>query len=303
MRQKVLVVGGGGMLGHKLVHVLARERALEVHATVRSLPPEAFRAADAQYHEGVEVAYGSNRLAGVIDAVQPAVILNAVGAIKQKDLAAAPDETFYLNGVVPFALAASGARVIHFSTDCVFRGDRGQYSEDDLPDATDVYGLSKACGELRHARHLTIRTSIVGFEFGGHLGLLSWLLKQPRGSRLHGYRGATFSGLPTVTLSRLVRHLIVSRGDLSGLFHVASEPISKHELVLRLNHALDLGHIVVPVDEPRIDRSLDDRKFRERTGLPRPGWDELIADLVADFESLPYRSVYESLRTAAGVMP
>jgi dTDP-4-dehydrorhamnose reductase len=184
--------------------------------------------------------------------------------------------------------------VVHFSTDCVFTGDRGGYTDADVPDAADLYGRSKAVGEAGWGPHLTLRTSIVGFETGGHLGLFSWFLQQPRGSVLRGFTHAIYSGLPTVTLARTVAGLLRDPRPLAGVWNVASEPIDKFELLRRLNEALDAGHTLVPDPGLRIDRSLDDRRFREATGTTRPGWDALIDEAARDFASLPYRALYRA---------
>jgi len=289
------VVGGTGMLGHKLVQLLGADPTLELHATVRRVPPPEF-AGGVTYHPGIDVAYGSTRLRELLDALRPDVVVNAVGAIKQKDLHSAVDETFYLNGAFPHLLALHnpGGRLIHISTDCVFRGDRGAYTEAERPDAEDLYGRSKAMGEVDYGRHLTLRTSIIGPEISGHLGLLGWFFSQPRGSTLRGYSRAIYSGLPTVVLGRTIHRLIRDDAPLSGIYHVASEPIDKHTLLQRLNEALELGHTILPDDSLRIDRSLDDRRFRKATATPRPGWDELVADLVEDLRTLPY--AYPALR-------
>ncbi|HEU4455545.1 MAG TPA: sugar nucleotide-binding protein, partial [Longimicrobium sp.] len=242
--------------------------------------------------------FGSPRLGEALKAARPDVVVNAVGAIKQKDLYAAMDETFYLNAVLPhlLPLLAPQARVIHVSTDCVFRGDRGGYTEADAPDAEDLYGRSKAAGEIGYGRHLTLRTSIIGFETSAaHLGLVSWFLSQPPGSTLRGFTRAIYSGLPTVTLARTIRGLITAGMPLSGLWQVASEPIDKFDLLRRLGERLGVGHTLVPDDTLRIDRSLDDARFRAATGTPRPGWDELVEELAADFLALPYGSVYPGL--------
>lgn len=296
MIDRVLVVGGTGMLGHKLVQVLAGDPQLDVHATVRTAPNPVFAAKGATYHAGVDLAGGSTPLERVVEVVQPVFVINAIGAIKQKDLRSSIDDTFFLNGslphLIPLLRSSGDIKVIHFSTDCVFKGDRGGYTEQHLPDVEDLYGRSKACGEIGYGRHLTLRTSIVGFELAGHLGLFSWFLRQPRGSTLRGFTRAIYSGLPTVTLSRTVLEIIRSRPELSGVYHVASEPIDKYELLSRLNETLDLGHVLVPDDTFRIDRSLDDTRFRTLTGTSRPVWGELMEEIAADYRSLPYDRVY-----------
>lgn len=296
MAMRVLVLGGTGMLGHKLVQVLSAEPALDVHATLRRMPPDAFISSGATYHSGVDLRGDSGGLARVLRDLAPDFVVNAIGGVKQKDLLAAVDETFFVNAtlphLIPFLNPNADGKVIHFSTDCVFRGDRGGYRESDVPDATDLYGRTKICGEIAYGRHVTLRTSIVGFEIAGRLSLLSWLMGQPPGSTLRGYTQAFFSGLPTVTLSHTVLDVIMRRPDLSGLYHVASEPISKHELLLRVSDALGLTNDIVPDDSFRIDRTLDDEVFRRATGTKTPGWRHLIEELKKDFESHPYDEIY-----------
>jgi dTDP-4-dehydrorhamnose reductase len=295
---KVLVVGGTGMLGHKLAHVLGADPELQVHATVRRPPPPEFAAPGVRYHQGVDLSGGTGPLAAVLRELAPDVVVNAVGAIKQKDLYAAVDQAFFLNGSLPHLLALlnpnPGARVIHFSTDCVFRGDRGAYTEADEPDALDLYGRSKAVGEVGYGPHLTLRTSIVGWETAGHLGLLSWFLDHAPGSELRGFTHAVYSGLPTATLARTVLRLIRDFPELRGLYHAASEPITKFDLLARMNEALGLGYRLVPDASLAMDRSLDDGRFRAATGTTRPGWNALVRELADDLDALPYRALYRS---------
>jgi dTDP-4-dehydrorhamnose reductase len=294
---KVLILGGTGMLGHKLVQVLGSDRAMEVHCTARQRPPREFSTPGVSYHEGVDLDSDLGRLKQILGEVAPDVVVNAVGAIKQYKLDSNPEKAFWINGelphLLPFLNPNPKARVIHFSTDCVFTGARGNYSEADRPDALDVYGRSKACGEMDYGPHLTLRTSIIGFELRGHRGLLSWLLSQPRGSTLPGYRRAIFSGLPTSVLSLLVRRIIMEFPDLSGLYHVASQPITKLDLLNRINTHFDLRDTIVPDDSVVIDRSLTDVRFRAETKTTTPSWDVLIPQLLDDYRSLPYNQIYK----------
>lgn len=298
----VLILGGSGMLGHKLSHVLGDDARYDVHVTVRSPLPEAFAHPGVTYHTGVNLGPGAPSLPAVLDRVGPGVVLNAVGAIKQKDLRGSIHETFFVNGTLPHLIPLlsedRSTRVVHFSTDCVFRGDHGAYTELDRPDVEDLYGRSKACGELNYGPHLTIRCSIIGFELFGHLSLLSWLFSQERERVVPGYRRAIYSGLPTRTLARTVANVLGLHPEMRGLYHVAAEPITKLELLQRINSAFSLGHTIVATDDVVIDRSLDDTRFREETGTTRPGWDELVPELLEDFRTLPYASIYDARRAA-----
>ena len=297
-KRRVLVLGAGGMLGHKVVQRLAGDADLEVHAAARRPVRPEFVPSGVRYLHGIDLTGGSHALREPLARLRPDVIVNAIGAIKQKDLASAIDETFYINGTLPHELPLLNpnprGRVIHVSTDCVYKGTTGAYREEQKADAEDLYGRSKAVGEIDYGRHLTLRTSIIGFELNGHLGLLSWFLKQPPGSRLRGFTHAIYSGLPTVTFSRVLHEAITVHESLSGLYHVASDPIDKYGLLVRVNDALGLGHHLERDDSLKIDRSLDDSRFRSATGTTRPGWAELVGELKRDYDSAAYAAVYDA---------
>ncbi len=299
-RLRVLVLGGGGMLGHKLVHVFAPDARYEVHATTRRPLREEFACKSATYHSGIDVSSG-RLLADCTNEVQPDVIINAIGAIKQKDLNADLHGTFLTNATLPHLLrylpGCGDAYILHISTDCVFSGTAGHYREADQPDATDVYGYSKQVGELSAHHTTTLRTSIIGFEISGFHGLLSWLFKQSRGAVIPGFRRAVFSGLPTVTLAHSIADLIAGDHLGAGVYHVASTPITKFELAQKVNQAFDLGLTVEPSDQVVIDRSLNDERFRAETRTERPDWDLLVAELKQDYDTLPYDALYQSART------
>jgi len=298
---RVLVLGGTGMLGHKLAQVLLRNcerdsrESFDVAVTTRG-PASAF--------EGHPVLGTMQRLGGVraedLDSVtravadfRPDAVLNAIGLVKQDPRARDPLEAIRVNALFPHRLAqlcrASGARLIHFSTDCVFSGRRGHYRESDPPDPRDLYGRAKLLGEVDEEGCLTLRTSIVGRELRGGRGLLEWFLSHAEAERVHGYTRAVFSGLTTRALAERVVHLLRRHPALSGVWHVASEPVSKHELLCRFRDAFDLRIEIEPDERVVCDRSLDARRIEAATGLPRPTWDEMIEDLRRD--PTPYAEI------------
>jgi dTDP-4-dehydrorhamnose reductase len=278
---RVLVLGGDGMLGHQLLQSLRGQH--EVRVTLRA--PLATYAecklfdADNAFDQ-VPIERGE-RLAQVIAAYQPAEIINAVGVVKQRQEAKDPIESLEINSLFPHRLTrlarANGARVIHFSTDCVFSGSRGAYTEADAPDAQDLYGRSKLLGELQGEGCLTLRTSIIGRELRRHLSLVEWFLAQ-RGS-VRGFRRAIYSGFTTLEMARIVERLIAQHPRASGLWHVASEPISKYDLLLLLKRYYGLSTEVVPDDAFLCDRSLDAARFCAEFGYRPPGWSQMIAEL------------------------
>jgi dTDP-4-dehydrorhamnose reductase len=284
---RVLVLGGTGMLGHKLCQVLGPE--FETFATFRSSPPAIPGVFDrVEAVEGVD----AHEIATVISAihrVNPDYVINAIGVVKQREEAKQAVPTITLNSLFPHQVAAAcreqSARLIQMSTDCVFSGARGRYTERDIPDPVDLYGRSKLLGEIDDGLALTLRTSIIGREIGAGLGLVEWFLSQA-GGRVRGYANAIYSGLTTDTLSHMIA-AIISSESLHGIWHVSSDGISKYDLLVRLNDAFNTQTVIERDQDFRCDRSLVSERFYRETGLTPPGWDEMIGDLAKD--RTPYR--------------
>jgi len=167
------------------------------------------------------------------------------------------------------------ARLIHISTDCVFNGQKGGYTEEDPTDAQDLYGLSKYLGEVNYPHSVTLRTSIIGHELRSANGLIGWFLEQEGECR--GFTRAIFSGLPTVVLARVVRDLVIPDAKLHGLYHVAAEPISKFDLLQLVADVYDKSIEIIPDDTLVIDRSLAADRFHEATAYVPPQWPELVS--------------------------
>ena len=283
---RVLILGGDGMLGHKLHDVLGRNH--DVVSTVRSdTGPNASAMstffANGRFIKGLDVQ-NLRHLSASIDAESPEVILNCVGIVKQREEAKAPATAIAVNSLFPHQLAelcgTAGIRLIHFSTDCVFSGERGNYTETDTADARDLYGRTKLLGEVVSPGALTLRTSIVGRELQHFQSLLEWLLREH--GTVPGFTRAIFTGLTTLALADIIDELIVNQPNLHGLYHVASSPISKFDLLTMIQRALDLGVQVVPDANLVCDRSLVGTAFQDATGIEVPPWDVMIKGLVDD---------------------
>ena len=263
---RVLVFGADGILGHRLVAGLSAKH--EVIPSVRA--DVDVRDADALSH--------------AIRHAKPDVVVNAAGVVKQLMDDESTAEAIEVNSVFPHRLARfcreGGARLVHFSTDCVFSGLGGGYRESDAPDGRDVYGLSKLLGEPAYPGCLTLRTSMIGRELRRKTGLLEWFLAQA--GPVRGYRRAIFSGLSTQELTRIVAALIVAGKPESGLYHVSAEPISKFELLSLVKEVFGLRIELLPDDDVRIDRSLDSSRFRQETGYHPPGWPAMVKELAAE---------------------
>lgn len=283
MRPDIVVLGGGGMLGHKVFQRL-RGAAATV-ATIRG-----------KGSERVELLAGTDVIRGVdlmrfeqaeelLGDLQPKFVINCAGIIKQRDEARAAIPSLTINSLLPHCLAEWcarwGGRVIHFSTDCVFSSSRGGYTEEDAPDATDLYGRSKFLGEVQAPNALTLRTSIIGRELAHHCSLLDWFLGNHHG-RVRGFRGAIYSGVTTNHLAELVERIVVHHADLTGLYQVASAPISKYDLLLAIRDAYGMDIEITPDDAENSDRSMQGGKLRAAIGYEAPAWPELIAQLAQD---------------------
>jgi len=222
--------------------------------------------------------------------------VNALGIVKQRDEAKQAVPSVQINALFPHQLAdvciERGIRVIQISTDCVFSGTRGNYTEIDNPDPSDLYGRSKLLGELSRPGTLTLRTSIIGWQLHTFSSLLSWFADQ-RGKRIKGYSKAIYSGFSTAVLSQLIGDILLTRPDLTGIYHVASEPISKFDLLMQLRELLGWQDITIDPDENYFcDRSLSSARFSRATGWRSPAWDAMLEGLAAEWQD--YQKYYSA---------
>lgn len=276
------------MLGHKMFQVL-RERFPGTLATVRqtSFSPPLDRVTLLQgtnVIRGIDVT-DFDRLNGMLTDLKPNYILNCVGVIKQRDEAHMAIPSITINALLPHKLAsfasAWGGKVIHFSTDCVFSGNRGSYTEEDPSDAEDLYGKTKFLSELHGGNALTLRTSMIGRELVGHRSLLDWFLAQ-KGRTIQGFKRAIYSGVTTLELVEVVTLILRRFPTLSGLYQVVSEPISKYDLLCLLRDAYGIEVEILPHETEISDRSMKGDRFHAVTGYKAPTWPELVCNLAGD---------------------
>lgn len=276
---KVLVIGASGMIGSTALRVLSEKKDWEVFGTIRNESVKRFFPIPIgkRLRAGIDVER-QDSLLSILDQIRPNVVVNCAGLTKHKPEAEDPLVSIPINTLMPHQLAGLckliGARLIHVSTDCVFSGEKGGYVEDDFADARDVYGKSKALGEVLYPHAITLRTSTIGHELQSTYGLLDWFLSQE--GRCKGYTRAVFSGLPTVVFAQVVRDVVIPHTELSGLYHVAAKPIDKFALLKLIADVYGKTIDIVPDDKLVIDRSLDAKRFQQATGYVAPEWPELI---------------------------
>ena len=281
---RILVLGGSGMLGHRLWVTL--QETCETWVTVRggSIPfPDRPQFPKDRICANVD-ALIFDEVVRSLSLVRPDLVINCIGLIKQVPLANDPLSAIRVNAMLPHQLAlicqSAGIRMIHVSTDCVFSGGKGRYLEEDPSDATDLYGRTKFLGEVAYPGTVTLRTSIVGRELKSKLGLIEWFLAQE--GEINGYTRAIFSGITTGELGRVIRDFVIPNPDLHGVYHVSSEPISKHDLLTLARDAYGHRVRIRRHDKVIIDRSLDSSRFRAATSYLPPSWESMMKALVED---------------------
>ena len=287
---RALVLGASGMLGHKLLQVLSSR--MEVAGTVRGLLADV---TDLPVLDGARLLpeVRAEDLASVEAALEefaPDAVLNCIGVIKQLDAGREATQAIQINALFPHQLAAMcisrDIRLVHFGTDCVFSGKRGNYTEKDIPDAEDLYGRTKLLGEIGGAGCLTLRTSIIGRELVRDSSLMEWFLGH-REKHVSGFAKALFTGFTTQVLAGIVGDILLDHPDMDGMWHVSANPISKYELLKLVNEAYGAE---VTIDENHsffCDRRLDSTRFRQATGFQPPIWPDMIREMAAD--PTPYR--------------
>ncbi len=282
---KVIVIGATGMLGYSIFSNLSNSNDLDVYGTVRSV-------------EGLEKYFPSidklllnvdikefETLEHALKQAKPDVVINCIGLIKQHDVSKQHVEAVEVNALLPHKIAqvcsSINARLIHFSTDCVFDGKAGNYVEADLPTATDLYGKSKCLGEVDYGSNITLRTSIIGHELKSSVSLVDWFLSQE--GTVKGFSKAIFSGLPTAYVAKVLKEYVLPNTSLSGLYQLSVDPIDKYSLISKVSEVYSKDIEIEKFEDFVIDRSLNSSKFREETGFVPPTWDYLVEFMHEDY--------------------
>lgn len=289
----ILILGCNGLIGNTISSFLNNNSGYEVWGAMRkeSLLPEEYIPIKNQI---LNLGINDLSLNKIFTKIQPNVVINCIGLTKHRFEANNLHSIIDVNSLFPHKLAkictSFGSRLIHISTDCVFSGLRGNYSESDVPDALDEYGKSKSLGEIKDEEGVvTIRTSTIGHEIGTKYGLLEWFLNQKK-DKCKGFKKAVFSGIPTVLLAEIINDYFIPNNKLFGLFHVAGKPISKYELLKLIAKVYNKSIEIIQDDDLVINRSLNGSKFNSLTGFRSPDW-EMALQKMHDYQKLQTKYV------------
>jgi len=248
--KKVLLFGATGMAGHVTYYYLRSMGKYDISNVVYRTP----------LTEDSIVVDVTNRdaVADVVHRVHPEIIINCVG-ILIKGSREHPDNAILINAYFPHLLKRLsdevGAKLIHISTDCVFSGKKGNYTEDDFRDADDVYGRSKALGEIINDKDLTIRTSIIGPELKENgEGLFHWFMHQC--GEINGFRTAIWGGVTTLELAKAIDFSLDN--GIVGLIHLSNGVgISKFDLLNLFKEIWGKDTVIKPYDGNEVDKSIE----------------------------------------------
>lgn len=273
------MLGASGMIGSAIYKKLYLESSLIVFGCMRVQNDKKFFPLASQANLiNCNDLTNKESIPYILDKVNPEVVINCAGLTKHKKEVDNLEIVMPVNATMPHQFASAcddrNIRFIHISSDCVFSGLKGKYVESDLSDALDLYGRSKALGEVCSGNAITLRTSTIGHELHTNYGLLEWFLSQDK--ECLGFSKAIFSGLPSVVFAEVIKDFVLPNPDLRGLYHVSTDPINKYELLELIARIYDKKIVVKQDREFTIDRSLSYEKFTAATGYKPTAWPELI---------------------------
>lgn len=269
MKVKVLVVGINGMAGHVAFRYLQNTQKYQVFGIARNIEPT-----ENTFNLDVSDTVG---LSKIVNDHQFDYIINCIG-ILNNDAESNPSKAIWFNSYFPHFLEEitkdSHSKVIHISTDCVFNGKQGNYSETEIKNGEGFYAQSKALGEVDNSKDLTIRTSIIGPELNTKgIGLFNWFMHQS--GEINGYTTAIWSGVTTLELAKAIEYAILN--PLTGLVHLTNGvPVNKFDLLHLFKEVWDKKNLEIKAYEGKVvDKSL---KKSERFNYQVPSYKEMLVD-------------------------
>lgn len=281
--KKVLVLGAKGMAGHVVFKLLPQLGVYDVWGIARNVE-ETDRIISLDVKE-------TDRLSSIAASHNFDYIINCIG-ILNKDAEDNPDKAIWFNSYFSHFLESitknTSTKVIHISTDCVFSGKRGGYTENDEKDGYGFYAQSKSLGELNNKKDLTLRTSIIGPELNENgIGLFHWFMSQNDDAKLKGFTHAFWSGVTTVELTKVI-HAAIEQ-NITGLIQITQKnKIDKYSLLQLFNTIFKKGAVTI---EPNSDYHVDKSMISVRTDFDYTvaGYDAMLLEMKQWIEQNNYK--------------
>jgi len=292
---RILILGGNGMIGHKMYQMISKVNE-DTWVTLRN-DLSTYIFSNIYNHEKVidKIDLSDfNKLLHTLNEINPDIILNACGITIRRGVEKIKSNTILLNSVLPHFLnewvSLNHKRLIHFSTDCVFSGKKGDYLDTDIKDAYDLYGSTKSLGEIVDSKFaITLRGSMIGRELENKTELFEWFLQQSN-NKIKGFSEVIYAGITTVKMAEIVLRLINFYPNLSGIYNISSKPISKYDLLKMCNEHFEINSIIEMDNSYKSNKNLISDKFFIEIGIEKPNWIDLIRQLKDD--SLIYTNLY-----------
>jgi dTDP-4-dehydrorhamnose reductase len=284
---RVLILGGNGMIGHKIYQYISKEY-IDTWITLRNkLETYSFsHIYDSKkvidHIDLTDLKYLKNTL----EEIKPDIIINACGITIRRGVDKLKSNTIFLNSLLPHFLnewvTSNNKRLIHFSTDCVFSGKKGDYKDNDQKDADDLYGTTKSIGEVLDSKFaITLRGSMIGRELENKTELFEWFLNQ-KNKTIRGFSEVIYSGITTVKMAEIVLILIKYHEGLNGIYNISSKPISKFNLLSLCNEYFEVNAIIELDNSYISNKNLISDNFFNKIGIEQPAWIDLIRQLNDD---------------------
>lgn len=258
---KLTLLGSNGMLGYAVQNYF-KSLSWNVHSLTRN----EFDIAKDPFQKFENLMFQHS----------PDLVINAAGVIKPMIAKNSTEDVLKVNSIFPHNLAkwaiSKKIKCVHITTDCVYSGTKGLYTEDDYFDATDVYGMSKNAGEPKEI--MTLRTSIIGEEKPPGRSLLAWAQSQT-GKEVNGFTNHLWNGLTTTEVAKTIHSIIEKKLYSPGLFHLHSaQPVTKFELLKCFN---DTYHLNLKINATSANEIID-RSLSSRYSLSK----ELVTSTIPD---------------------
>ena len=284
---KILILGGNGMIGHKMYQTISKihkdtwvtlRKSLTSYSYSEIYNPE-------KVIDNIDLI-NFQTISNQLNKINPDIVVNACGITIRRGIETLKSNSIILNSALPHFLnewvTSNNKRLIHFSTDCVFTGAKGDYIDNDNKDAYDLYGSTKSMGEVIDSKFaITLRGSMIGSELENKTELFEWFLKQ-KSKTIKGFNKVIYSGITTTKMAEIVLKLIDQFPNLSGVYNISSKPISKFELLKLWNNLFDINANIEIDNSYTSNKNLISDNFYRTISMEQPDWVELSSQLNID---------------------
>ena len=292
---KILILGGNGMIGHKMYQTISKihkdtwvtlRKSLTSYSYSEIYNPE-------KVIDNIDLI-NFQTISNQLNKINPDIVVNACGITIRRGIETLKSNSIILNSALPHFLnewvTSNNKRLIHFSTDCVFTGAKGDYLDNDNKDAYDLYGSTKSMGEVIDSKYaITLRGSMIGSELENKTELFEWFLKQ-KSKTIKGFNKVIYSGITTTKMAEIVLKLIDQFPNLSGVYNISSKPISKFELLKLWNNLFDINANIEIDNSYTSNKNLISDNFYRTISMEQPDWVELSSQL--NIDNLLHNNLY-----------